>query len=57
MLEFLVARGEVAIVGRQGRQRIWDLASRVYPTDLPRLTPEEAKRMRDERRLRPREAR
>lgn len=52
MLEYLVLRGEVAIVGRRGRQRIWDLASRVYPADLPRLTPEEAKRMRDERRLR-----
>ena len=52
MLEFLVARGEVAIAGRQGRQRLWDLASRVYPADLPRLAPEEAKRVRDERRLR-----
>ena len=52
MLEFLVARGEVAIAGRQGRQRIWDLASRVYPSDLPRVTPAEAKRLRDARRLR-----
>ena len=52
MLEFLIARGEVAIAGRQGRQRIWDLASRVYPADLPHVTPAEAKRSRDERRLR-----
>ncbi len=31
MLEFLNARGEVAIAGRTGRQRLWDLAERVYP--------------------------
>jgi uncharacterized protein YcaQ len=31
MLEFLHCRGEVAIVGRQGRQRLWDLAHRWYP--------------------------
>jgi hypothetical protein len=31
MLEFLNARGEVAISGRLGRQRLWDLAERVYP--------------------------
>ncbi|HET6665645.1 MAG TPA: crosslink repair DNA glycosylase YcaQ family protein [Intrasporangium sp.] len=52
MLEYLVARGEVAIVGRLGRQRIFDLASRVYAPDLPRLAPEDAQRLRDERRLR-----
>jgi hypothetical protein len=52
MLEFLVFRGEVAIAGRRGRQRVWDLAERVYPADLPLPSPEEAKRARDERRLR-----
>ena len=31
MLECLAARGEVAVVGRQGKQRIWDLAERWYP--------------------------
>jgi uncharacterized protein YcaQ len=31
MLEFLNARGEVAVAGRVGRQRLWDLAERVYP--------------------------
>jgi uncharacterized protein YcaQ len=31
ILEFLNARGEVAIAGRSGRQRLWDLAERVYP--------------------------
>jgi hypothetical protein len=36
MLEFLSARGEVAISRRVGRQRVWDLAERVYPqvTDI-----------------------
>ena len=51
MLEFLMMRGEVAIAGRQGRQRLWDLAERVYP-DLPVVPVEEARRIRDERRLR-----
>jgi uncharacterized protein len=31
MLEVLAARGEVAIVGRRGKQRVWDLAERWYP--------------------------
>ena len=31
MLEFLSARGEIATTRRQGRQRVWDLAERVYP--------------------------
>jgi len=35
MLEFLNARGEVAIVGHQGLQRLWDLASRWYPAVEP----------------------
>ncbi|MBA2632539.1 MAG: winged helix DNA-binding domain-containing protein, partial [Chloroflexi bacterium] len=33
MLEFLMIRGEVAITGRVGRERVWDLAERVYPRD------------------------
>lgn len=51
LLEILAARGEVAISGRRGRQRVWDLASRVYPDDLPELAPDEARQLRDERRL------
>jgi uncharacterized protein YcaQ len=31
MLEVLAARGEVAVVGRRGGQRVWDLAERWYP--------------------------
>ncbi|WP_448808982.1 DNA glycosylase AlkZ-like family protein [Agromyces bauzanensis] len=52
MLEFLTMRGEVAIAGRRRRERIWDLAERVYPADVPVVASEEARRRRDERRLR-----
>ena len=50
MLQFLASRGEIAISGRSGRQRRWDLAGRVYP-DTPALPAAEARRRRDERRL------
>ena len=50
MLDLLVACGEVAVAGRRGRDRLWDLASRVYPDDPP-LPLEEAVRVRAERRL------
>ena len=33
MLEMLVLRGEVAAAGRRGRDRLWDLAARIYPDD------------------------
>ena len=33
LLELMVLRGEVAIAGRAGRERLWDLASRVYPDE------------------------
>jgi uncharacterized protein len=51
LLEFMVRRGEVAIAGRRGADRLWDLAARVYPDD-PVVPAEEARRIRDERRLR-----
>jgi uncharacterized protein YcaQ len=52
MLEFLMMRGEIAITGRIGRQRVWDLAERVYPADTPVVPAGEAHRIRSERRLR-----
>ncbi|MFG2059027.1 DNA glycosylase AlkZ-like family protein [Micromonospora sp. NPDC048930] len=52
MLEFLAARGEIAIAGRVGRQRTWDLAERVYPPGTPVVPAEDARRARDERMLR-----
>jgi uncharacterized protein len=51
LLELMVQRGEVAVAGRQGGDRLWDLASRVYPDDPP-LPVARALRTRDERRLR-----
>jgi uncharacterized protein len=51
MLQLLVARGEVAVAGRTGRDRLWDLAERVYPGD-PVVPSTEAPRRRAERRLR-----
>ena len=50
MLDRLVQRGEVAAAGGQGRDRLWDLASRIYPDD-PVPPVEEARRLRDDRRL------
>jgi hypothetical protein len=50
MLEILMNRGEVAIAGRVGRERLWDVPERVYPAvDVP--TVEVAERLKDERRL------
>lgn len=51
LLEFMVVRGEVATAGRKGRDRLWDLASRVYP-DEPVVPAQEALCIRNERRLR-----
>ncbi|HEY7148398.1 MAG TPA: crosslink repair DNA glycosylase YcaQ family protein, partial [Gaiellaceae bacterium] len=51
MLEFLAIRGDVAIAGRVGRQRLWDLPERVYPTDVVVPPPEERERLKNERRL------
>jgi uncharacterized protein YcaQ len=51
MLEFLQRQGLVAVASRRGRLRLWDLAERVYPSDLPEYPPDEAERMLHERRL------
>jgi uncharacterized protein len=51
MLEFLQSKGEVAIAGRVGRERLWDLPQRVYPADVEIPSFEEAEKIRDERRL------
>jgi uncharacterized protein YcaQ len=51
LLDLMVARGEVATAGRKGRERLWDLATRVYPDD-PVVPTDEALRTRNERRLR-----
>jgi uncharacterized protein YcaQ len=51
LLNLLVARGEIAAAGREGRETLWDLAERVYPED-PVVPADEAERLRNERRLR-----
>jgi uncharacterized protein YcaQ len=51
MLEILMNRGEVAISGRVGRERLWDLPERVYPAGVAVPSVEEAERAKDERRL------
>lgn len=51
LLDLMVQRGEVAAAGGWGRDRLWDLAERVYPDD-PVPPVEEADRLRCERRLR-----
>jgi uncharacterized protein len=51
LLEFMEQRGEVAVAGRIHRERLWDLAERIYPDD-PIVPAAEATARRNELRLR-----
>ena len=51
MLEIMTARGEIAVAGRRGKQRLWDLAERVFP-ESEKLTWREAERELAARRFR-----
>jgi uncharacterized protein len=51
MLQILEARGVVAVVGRRGKQRLWDLAERWYP-DVEAVPWPEARAELEERRWR-----
>ena len=51
MLECLMLRGEVAIAGRVARERLWDMAERVYRADVVIPSVDEARRGKNERRL------
>jgi uncharacterized protein YcaQ len=51
MLEILCARGEVAVVGRRGKQRLFDLAERWYP-ETATVSWREAERQLAEKRFR-----
>lgn len=51
MLELLMRYGEVAVSGRRGKYRTWDLAERVYPDGMPRPSYDEAQRVLSERLL------
>src|SRR5205823_98515 len=49
MLGVLNMRGEVAVVGRRGKQRVWDLAERWYPETEKVSWPEAARILEDKR--------
>jgi uncharacterized protein YcaQ len=51
MLNCLSARGEVAVVARRGKQRVWDLAERWYP-ETETLPIAEARRLYEAKRFR-----
>jgi uncharacterized protein YcaQ len=51
MLECMSARGQVAVVGRRGKQRVWDLAERWWP-ETETLPLKDALRLQEEKRFR-----
>jgi uncharacterized protein YcaQ len=51
MLEFLIINGDVAIARRQGAERVWDLAERVYPPVVTTVDPQEATLIRSQKRM------
>jgi uncharacterized protein YcaQ len=51
LLGVLNARGEVAVVGRRGKQRVWDIAERWYP-ETEKVSWPKAKRIIEENRFR-----
>ena len=51
MLGVLNTRGEVAVVGRRGRQRLWDIAERWYP-ETEQIRWADAKQIFEEKRFR-----
>ena len=50
LLDLMTRSGQVAVAGRKGRERLWDLAERIYP-DLAVPPTDQAKHIRNERRL------
>jgi uncharacterized protein YcaQ len=51
LLGLLARRGEIAMVGREGNERLWDVAWRVYPITRSELPPADAHRRLSELRL------
>jgi uncharacterized protein YcaQ len=51
MLELLHLRGQIAVAGRDGTHRLWDLAHRVYP-ETETVPAAKARRIADEKRFR-----
>ncbi|MGZ8572060.1 MAG: winged helix-turn-helix domain-containing protein [Actinomycetota bacterium] len=54
LLDLLWDKGEIAIVGRDGNQRLWDLASRSYPPSVRPMPARELARTLIDRQLRAR---
>ena len=54
LLDLLWDKGEIAIVGRDGNQRVWDLASRSYPAGVRALPARQLARTLIDRQLRAR---
>lgn len=52
LLEYLSAQGRVAVSGRDGADRVWDLAERVLPLDGPLLSEREVEAIEAAQRLR-----
>jgi uncharacterized protein YcaQ len=52
LLEYLSSQGRVAVSGRDGADRVWDLAERVLPLDGPMLTEAQVEALEAEQRLR-----
>ncbi|WP_067436181.1 DNA glycosylase AlkZ-like family protein [Nocardioides jensenii] len=50
LLDMMVGRGEIAAAGVEGRERLWDLAERIYP-DHPIVPYDAAVAIRNRRRL------
>ena len=51
LLEILAVCGEVVVAGREGKERRWDLAERVYPAEVEELTLDEAELLSTDGRL------
>jgi uncharacterized protein YcaQ len=52
MLQWMTMSGQIAISGRQGKQRLFDLSDRVYPDNITRPPVAEAHRIANTERLR-----
>src|SRR5207249_3017519 len=52
MLELLWFRGDIAVVGREGTERVWDVADRWLPRAVDRAQPDDVARALVDRQLR-----
>ena len=48
LVQLMEQRGEIAVAGREGRERLWDLAERVHPDD-PAVPAPQARGIREQR--------